>query len=77
MILPLVRGLYLAERVDVDPNTHNLTLVECFRTIRVERLPSAAAPFFVIAYLATRCGLAARSSPRLRFEFDWHSEVKS
>jgi hypothetical protein len=46
----------LADRVDVDPITRNLTLVNCFRGLRVGHLPGAAAPFFVVAYLANGIG---------------------
>jgi hypothetical protein len=55
-MIPLVRGLYLAERVDTDPETRNLTLVECFRALLVEGLPTAAQPFAVVAYLANGLG---------------------
>ncbi len=60
-MLPHVRGLYLAERVDVDPATRNLSLIECFRTLVVEGLPATADPFAVVAYLANGVG-------RYRFE---------
>lgn len=55
-MLPLVRGLYLAERVEVDPTSRNLTLNECFRTLSVAGLPSASQPFAVVAYLANGVG---------------------
>jgi hypothetical protein len=48
--------MYLAQRVDVDPGTRNLTLVECFRGLRVPHLPGVSAPFFVVAYLASGAG---------------------
>jgi len=46
----------LASRVDVDPASRNLTLVNCFRGLRVDHLPGTAAPFFVVAYLANGVG---------------------
>ena len=55
-MIPLVRGLYLADRVDVDPVTRNLTLVNCFRTLLIDELPRAAQPFAVVAYLANGVG---------------------
>jgi hypothetical protein len=55
-MIPLVRGLYLARRVEVDPATRNLMLVDCFRTLLIERTPSAAQPFAVVAYLANGVG---------------------
>lgn len=55
-MLPLIRGLYLAERVDVDPITRNLTLVNCFRGLRVSHLPGPIRPFSVVAYLANGVG---------------------
>ncbi len=55
-MLPLVRGLYLAERVDVDSASRNLTLVECFRTLSVAAIPTAPRPFAVVAYLANGSG---------------------
>lgn len=56
MVLPHIRGLYLAERVDVDPVTRDLTLVNCFRGMRMKRLPGSARPFSVVAYLANGVG---------------------
>lgn len=44
-MLPLVRGLYLVERVEVDPVSRNLTLVNCFRGLRMRQLPGAVRPF--------------------------------
>lgn len=55
-MLPLIRGLYLAERVDVDPVTRNLTLVNCFRGLRLKQLPGTVRPFSVVAYLANGQG---------------------
>ena len=55
-MLPTVRGLYLAERVEVDPATRNLTLVDCFRTLLIERPAGATQPFAVVAYLANGVG---------------------
>lgn len=55
-MLPLVRGLYLADRVDVDPVTRNLTLIECFRRLLIEHLPGEPRPFAVVAYLANGVG---------------------
>lgn len=55
-MLPLVRGLYLAERVNVDLVSRNLTLVECFRTLSVAGLPTSPRPFAVVAYLANGSG---------------------
>jgi hypothetical protein len=53
---PIVRGLYLAGRVDVDPATRNLTLVNCFRALRLPALPGVARPFYLVAYLANGFG---------------------
>ena len=53
---PIVRGLYLAERVDVDPVTRNLTLVNCFRRMRLPAIPGVARPFYLVAYLANGSG---------------------
>jgi len=55
-MLPLVRGLYLAERVEVDPVSRNLTLVNCFRGLRMRQLPGVVQPFSVVAYLANGVG---------------------
>jgi hypothetical protein len=55
-MIPLIRGLYLAERVEVDPATRNLTLVECFRTLMIDEFPIAAQPFAVVAYFANGIG---------------------
>ena len=54
-ITPIVRGLYLCEQVDVHASL-NLTLRNCFRTLRVAGLPIAARPFFVVVYLANGLG---------------------
>jgi hypothetical protein len=53
---PIVRGLYLAGRVDADPVTRNLTLVNCFRTLFGSGSPVQTKPFFVVAYLANGLG---------------------
>jgi hypothetical protein len=55
-MIPVVRGLYLAERVDVDPVTRNLTLVNCFRSFRLASIPGVADPFYLVAYLANGSG---------------------
>jgi hypothetical protein len=55
-MLPLVRGLYLVERVDVNPVTRNLALHECFRTLSVAGLPASPQPFAVVAFLANGDG---------------------
>jgi hypothetical protein len=54
-ITPVVRGLYLCEQITVHPSS-NLTLHECFRTLKVAGLPTAARPFVVVAYLANGQG---------------------
>jgi hypothetical protein len=53
---PIVRGLYLAGRVDVDAFTRNLTLVNCFRSFRLPTLPGVAQPFCLVAYLVNGFG---------------------
>jgi hypothetical protein len=53
---PIVRGLYLAGRVDTDPVTRNLTLVNCFRSIRLQAIPGVAQPFYLVAYLVNGLG---------------------
>lgn len=55
-MVPLVRGLYLAERVETDPATRNLTLVECFRTLVLAAAPGEPCSFAVVAYLANGVG---------------------
>lgn len=60
---PVARGLYLADRVEADPTTRNLTLVNCFRAMRLPADPAAPRPFYLVAYLAngfgeTRVGVA-------------------
>lgn len=54
-VTPVVRGLYLCERVTAHPS-RNLTLHDCFRAMRVAGLPVAARPFVVVAYLANGFG---------------------
>ncbi len=55
-IVPVVRGLYVCERVDGDPVSKNLTLHNCFRGFRLSALPGTPRPFFVVAYLANGLG---------------------
>jgi hypothetical protein len=55
-ITPVIRGLYLCERVDVDPLTKNLTLHECFRTLLRDPISGSVGPFYVVAYLANGFG---------------------
>lgn len=55
-IIPVVRGLYVCEQVDVDPKSTNLTLHRCFRSFRFSSVPYTARPFFVVANLANGYG---------------------
>jgi hypothetical protein len=55
-MIPIVRGLYLVQRVDTDPVTRNLTLVNCFRALRLSTIPGTAKPFYLVAYLANGSG---------------------
>ncbi len=56
MVLPLIRRLYLADRIEVDPVTRNLTLVNCFRTLLIAHPPTEPQSFAVAAYLANGVG---------------------
>ena len=55
-VMPVLRGLYLCTRVDVDPDTTNLTLVNCFRTLIREDGTGRAGAFCLVAYLANGQG---------------------
>ena len=55
-ILPVVRGLYVCERVDVDPVSKNVSLANCFRGLRLADMPSMPQPFYVFALLANGLG---------------------
>ena len=55
-IVPVVRGLYVCERVESDPDTKNLSLVNCFRGLRLADMPSIPEPFCVFALLANGLG---------------------
>ncbi len=55
-IAPTVRGLILCEEVDVDPVTRNISLLQCFRALKVDRFPSAAKRFYVMAHLVNGLG---------------------
>jgi hypothetical protein len=50
-VTPVVRGLYLCEQVTVHPGTRNLSLDNCFRTLKLADIPNRAKPFYVVAYL--------------------------
>jgi hypothetical protein len=52
----VIRGLYLADRIEVDPVTRNQTLVKCFRGLWLRQLPSVARPFSIAAYLVNGFG---------------------
>ena len=54
-VVPVVRGMYLCEEVTVHPSA-NLTLHNCFRALKVQGLPTAARPFFVVLCLANGLG---------------------
>ncbi len=72
---PVVRGLYVCERVERHPSTRNLTLHHCFRAIRV-RVDRPYRPlFYVVAYLAdgmgdVRCRVAVSQPDTLGIVFD-------
>jgi hypothetical protein len=52
---PVVRGLYVCERVEKNLVTRNLTLHNCFRVLKVA-VPGLARKFYVVAYLANGFG---------------------
>lgn len=56
-ILPQVRGLYVCDRVEVEPSTRNVTLVSCFSRLQVDRFPSPPVGFTVFATLTGGFGL--------------------
>src|SRR3954462_14926660 len=53
---PVVRGLHLAERAEVDPVTRNLTIDNSFRVLRQRRLPGLVDPFYLVARMAGGLG---------------------
>jgi hypothetical protein len=73
-VIPVVRGLYVCERVERHPATRNLTLHHCFRAIRM-RADRPYRPFYVVGYLAdgmgdVRCRVAVSRPDTLGILFD-------
>ena len=54
--LPLIQGLMLCERVDVDPATGLPTLVRRFTRVRRDRFPTGPVGFSVFAVLSNGFG---------------------
>jgi hypothetical protein len=52
---PVVRGLYVCDRVERNLVNRNLTLHNCFRAIRMP-IPGMPRPFYVVAHLADGTG---------------------
>lgn len=50
-ILPQIRGLYVCDRVEVEPSTRNVTLFACFSRRQANRFPSPPLGFTVFATL--------------------------
>ncbi|HVS39112.1 MAG TPA: hypothetical protein VMS17_26370 [Gemmataceae bacterium] len=53
---PMVLGLLVCEQVIVEAATHNVTLVNCFTSMKVEQFPSEARRFTIFAALAGALG---------------------
>ncbi len=58
LTVPIVRSLFVCERVEPNLLNGNLTLHNCFRTMNVP-IGGLARPFFVVAYLAEAFGQVA------------------
>jgi hypothetical protein len=72
--VPVVRGLYVCERVERNLVTRNLTMHNCFRALRMP-VPGSPRPFYVVAHLAdgmgdVSCRVAISSPDTLGIVFD-------
>lgn len=55
-IRPEARGLVVCDRIDVDPNSKNVSLVNCFSRLHVGQFPSAPVNFGVYSALTGGLG---------------------
>lgn len=55
-IIPQARGLIVCDRIDVDPISRNVSLINCFTRMRAGPFPSPARKFAVYAALTGGLG---------------------